>query len=109
MPNTTTLKLMQAWLAGSGKLTEDALYNLILGQTVLPSWRDLEALGPFRIDAPPAPGEFARRSRNLYSGRKNAIPSHLKQGVLGLLGKGPEAERAAAASFMSWRPRSQKR
>ena len=92
MPNTTTLKLMQAWLAGSGKLTEDALYNLILGQTVLPSWRDLEAMGPFRVDAPRAPEEFAHRFRELYPGRRNVVPSHLKQGVLGLLGKGPEAE-----------------
>ena len=92
LTDTTALKLMQAWLAGSGKLTEDALYNLILGQTVLPSWRDLEAMGPFRVDAPRAPEEFAHRFRELYPGRRNVVPSHLKQGVLGLLGKGPEAE-----------------
>ena len=45
LTHTTTLNLTQA----CGKLTEDAF----VGQTVLPSWRDLEALGPFRVDAPP--------------------------------------------------------
>ena len=55
--STTTLKLVQAWLTGSEKLTEDALYNLIIGQTVLPSWRRLEALCPFKVDAPPSPEE----------------------------------------------------
>ena len=47
--DTTTLKLTQAWLAGSGKLTGDALYNLIVGQTVLPSCRDLKHWAPSEL------------------------------------------------------------
>jgi hypothetical protein len=91
LTDTTSLKLVREWL-GSETITQGALYNLIIGQTVLPSWRHLEALGPFRVDAPPAPEEFAHRFRELYPGRKGVVPSHLKQGVLSLLGKGPEIE-----------------
>ena len=86
--DTTTLKLVQAWLAG-GELTADGLYNLIIGQTVLPSWRRLEALGPFRVDAPPSPEDFARRFRDQYPRCKGVVPTHLQQGVLRLLGNGP--------------------
>ena len=71
---------------------KDALYNLIIGQTVLPSWRRLEALGPFSVDAPPSPEKFAHRFRERFPKSKGVVPSHLKQGVLSLLGNGPEAE-----------------
>ncbi len=45
LTDTTTLKLLKAWL-NDGEITEDALYNVVVGQTVLPSWRRLETLGP---------------------------------------------------------------
>ena len=44
--DTTTLKLVRERLSGE-EITKDALYNLIVGQTVLSSWRRLEAFGPF--------------------------------------------------------------
>jgi hypothetical protein len=75
-----------------GEITPDAFYNLIIGQTVLPSWRRLEALGPFRVDAPQSPEEFASRFREQFPGCRGVVPPHLKQGVLSLLGNGPEIE-----------------
>ena len=79
-------------MSGGEKITKDALYNLIIGQTVLPSWRRLEALGPFSVDAPPSSEEFAHRLRERFPKSKGVVPSHLKQGVLSVLGNGPEAE-----------------
>ena len=79
------------------EITKDALYNLIIGQTVLPSWRRLEALGPFSVDAPPSSEEFAHRLRERFPKSKGVVPSHLKQGVLNLLGDGPELD------FRIWR------
>ena len=83
--DTTTLNLVKAWLPG-GKITEDALYNLVIGQTVLPSWRRLDAL-QCRCAA------VARGvCRPLPRTVPEQTPPHLKQGVLSLLGNGPEAE-----------------
>ena len=70
----------------------DALYNLIIGQTVLPSWRRLEALGPFSVEAPQSPEEFACRFRERFPNSRGVVPSHLTQGVVSLLGNGPEIE-----------------
>ena len=91
LTDTTTLKLVREWLNGV-EITEASLYNTILGQTVLPNWRRLEALGPFSVEAPPSPEEFARRFHERFPGSNNVVPSHLKQGVLSLLGDGPEVE-----------------
>ena len=44
------------------------------------------------MDAPPSPEAFARRFREQYPRCKGVVPSHLKQGVLNLLGNGPEIE-----------------
>ena len=74
------------------EITKDALYNLIIGQTVLPSWRRLEALGPFSVEAPQSPEKFASCFRERFPGCRGVVPPHLKQGVLSLLGNGPEAE-----------------
>ena len=68
------------------------MYNLIIGQTVLPSWRCLEALGSFSVEAPQSPEEFACRFRERFPGCRGVVPPHLKQGVLSLLGNGPEIE-----------------
>ena len=89
--DTTTLKLVREWLSGE-EITKDALYNLIIGQTVLPNWRRLEALGPFSVEAPQSPEEFASCFRERFPGCRGVVPPHLKQGVLSLLGNGPEAE-----------------
>ncbi len=94
------MKLLTQWLPKNERtsggqhsiITENALYNIVIGQSVLPSWRRLEALGPFDVAAPPTPAEFARRFRTQFPGERAAVPSHLKQGVLGLLGEGPEVE-----------------
>jgi len=93
LTDTTTLKLLHANLL-DGKITANALYNIVIGQTVIPSWRKMEKLGPFNVDDPPTPEEFARRFHEAFPGQKAVVPSHLKQGVLGLLGKGPEVESA---------------
>ena len=46
LTDTTSMKL----IAGlSGGITQDALYNTVLGQTILPEWRKLEKLGPFTV------------------------------------------------------------
>ena len=82
---------MREWLSGE-EITKDALYNLIIGQTVLPNWRRLEALGPFSAEAPQSPEEFASCFRERFPGCGGVVPPHLKQGVLSLLGNGPEAE-----------------
>ena len=96
LPDTTTLKLVQEWLSGE-EITKDALYNLIIGQTVLPSWRRLEALGPFSVEAPQSPEEFACRFRERFPNSRGVVPSHLKQGDLSLLGNGPEASSTCCA------------
>ena len=44
LTDTTTLKLVKQWLA-DGEISENALYNIVIGQTVLPNWRCVEALG----------------------------------------------------------------
>ena len=89
LTDTTTMKLMKQWLADS-KISKNALYNIIIGQTVLPDWRRLEALGPFDVETPPTPEEFAERFSSAYPGHAAVVSSHLKKGVLGLLGKGKE-------------------
>ena len=77
----------------------DALYNLIIGQTVLPSWRRLEALGPFSVEAPQSPEEFACRFRERFpNSRAYSASSAMAQ-----------ISRAATAPFMSWPARSQQR
>ena len=91
LTDTTTLKLLLGFLL-DGKITANALYNIILGQTVVPNWRKMEKLGPFDVEAPMSPEEFAKRFREAYPGQKAVVSSHLKQGVLGLLGKGPEVK-----------------
>ena len=91
MTDTTTLKLIRQFLAG-GMITPNVLYNIVIGQTVLPNWRTMEKVGPFGVNSPPTPEEFRKRYRQAYPGRKAVVPSHLKQGVLHLLGKGPEVD-----------------
>ena len=91
LTDTTSLKLIQRFLSGS-EVTPDALYNVVLGQTVLPSWRKLEALGPFAAENPPTPEDFRARHEQHYPGVKAVVPSHFKQGVLSLLGAGPEID-----------------
>ena len=100
LTDTTTLKLIQRWLADGESargallsgITEATLYNVVIGQSVLPSWRRLEALGPFDVAAPPSPAKFAKLFRAKFPGEKAVVPSHLKQGVLNLLGAGPEVK-----------------
>ena len=46
--------------------------------------------------------------RERFPGCRGVVPPHPKQGVLSLLGNGPEAE-SCGRSFMSWRPGFQKR
>ena len=57
LTDTTSMKLTQHFAEG---LTADSLNNVILGQTVLPSWRKLEELG-FSAERPSSAEEFARR------------------------------------------------
>ena len=91
LTDTTSLKLIQRFLSRS-EVTLDALYNVVLGQTVLPSWRKLEALGPFSAENLPTPEDSRTRREQKYPGAKAVVPSHLKQGVLSLLGAGPEID-----------------
>ena len=91
LTDTTTLKLLRQWLA-DGQISKDTFYNIVIGQTILPSWRKMESLGPFYVEDPPSAEVFAQRFRQASPGTKAVVPSHLKQGVLGLLGKGPEVE-----------------
>ena len=90
LTDTTTLKLMREWLADDGQISAASLYNIVIGQTVLPSWRKMEKLGPFDVESPPSAEAFAQRFGQAYPGTKAVVPKQLKQGVLGLLGKGPE-------------------
>ena len=92
LTDTTTLKLMKTWLAEGENITANGLYNIIIGQTIIPNWRRIEALGPFDVLAPPSPEEFAKRFNSSYPGQKAVVPSHLKQGVLGPLGTGKEVD-----------------
>ena len=46
----------------------DALYNVVLGQTVLPNWRKLEAVGPFAAENPPTPEDVRTRHEQKYPG-----------------------------------------
>ncbi len=92
LTDTTTLKLLKEWLAEDGQISAAALYNIVIGQTVLPSWRKMEKVGPFDVEDPPSAASFAQRFRQAYPGTQAVVPSHLKQGVLGLLGRGPEIE-----------------
>ncbi len=57
LTDTTSMKLIQHFAEG---LTADSLNNVILGQTVLPSWHKLEVLG-FFAERPSSAEEFARR------------------------------------------------
>ena len=59
---------------------------------MLPSWRRLEALGPFSVEAPQSPEEFACRFRERFPNSRGVVPSHLTQGVDSFLGNGPEIE-----------------
>ena len=90
LTDTTTLKLMREWLPDDGQISAASLYNIVIGQTVLPSWRKMEKLGPFDVESPPSADTFAQRFGQAYPGTKAVVPKQLKQGVLGLLGKGPE-------------------
>jgi alkylated DNA repair dioxygenase AlkB len=95
--DTTTLKLLKSCLCVGAEgdkcvITENALYNIAIGQSVLPSWRSMEKLGPFDVKDPPSPEVFAERFRCEYPDTKAVVPSHLKQGMLGLLGKGKEVD-----------------
>lgn len=65
---------------------------IMFGQTVLPSWRKLEALGSFSAVDLPTPEDFRVRHEQHYSGVKDVLPSHLKQGALSLLGTGAELD-----------------
>ena len=91
LTDTTSMKLMQQHLGE--QITPDSLYNIVLGQTVLPNWRKLEKLGPFSAGRPPSAEEFARRWEEKFPGQKAVVPKQLKQGVLGLLGCGPEVQK----------------
>ncbi len=93
LTDTGSMKLIRSCLS-QGELTAGALYNVVLGQTVLSSWRKLEALGPFAVEAPPTAEEFRARHEQHFPGVKAAVPAHLKQGVLSLLGEGPELDAA---------------
>jgi len=88
LTDTTSMKLIQRFLA-HGELSPDALYNVVLGQTVVPNWRKHAALGPFSAESPPTPSEFRTRHERRYPGQKAVVPSHLKQGIPSLLGSGP--------------------
>ena len=59
---------------------------------MLPSWRKHEALGPFSAEKPPTPEDFRARHEQQYPRVKAVVPSHLKQGVLNLLGSGSEID-----------------
>jgi hypothetical protein len=97
LTDTSTLKLLETI---RGLSLADALFNVVIGQTVLADWRIMKDVGaPFRIDHPPTPEEFVQKFKSLYPGRKSVVPSYLKQGVLWLLGPGPEIE--ACARFIS--------
>ena len=98
LTDTTTLKLLHGFLQ-DGEITANSLYNIIIAQTVLPSWRKIEKLGPFNVNEPPTPEDFAKRFQDAYPEQKAVVPSHLKQGVLGLLGNGSEVESAGRFVF----------
>ena len=89
LTDTSTLQLLATV---QGLSPADVLYNVVLGQTILADWRTLRAMGPFEASSPPTAEEFARKFRSMFPGRKAVVPSHLKQGVLSLLGAGPEIE-----------------
>ena len=91
LTDTTSMKLIQQFLAHA-ELSPDTIYNAVRGQTILPSWRKHEALGPFSAETPPTPEDFRARHEQQYPRVKAVVPSHLKQGVFNLLGSGSEID-----------------
>lgn len=88
--DTTSMQLIKKWLSTERQLSDNALYNIVIGQSVIPDWRKLEALGPFDVDAPMSPEVFVEQFTKAYPGKRNVVPRHMKQGVLWLLGPGSE-------------------
>ena len=99
LTDTTTLNLIKDFASG-GVISENDLYNLTIGQTLLASWRLMKEYGPFDVENPMSVDEFQAR-HYFYTGgddvphhlkAKNIVPTHLKQGVLNLLGRGEEID-----------------
>ena len=92
LTDTTSLKLTEQFLSKGGKVTADILYNIIIGQNIIPNWRKFQKLGPFTVSDPMAVEDFGARHQEHYPNEKAMVPKQLKQGVLGLLGPGSEIE-----------------
>ncbi len=61
LTDTTSLKLTEQFLSKGGKVTADILYNIIIGQNIIPNWRKFQKLGPFTVSDPMAVEDCSAR------------------------------------------------